>query len=84
MQIMKGSVKDREKKLDSLEVDEEIAQKEANIAQLKAVKAELKRRYGRHWGKYLKIHPNTASLTDLYAVDPSLRDLFKPRMSRGY
>ena len=77
-----GSVKDKERELDTLEVEEEIEGKKANIARLKAVRAELKKRYGRDWTKILKVKAGSAKLEDYYAVDPSLREMCVPRRSR--
>ena len=77
-----GSVKDKERELDTLEVEEEIEGKKANIARLKAVRAELKKRYGRDWAKILKVKAGSAKLEDYYAVDPSLREMCVPRRSR--
>lgn len=77
-----GSVKDKERELDTLEVEEEIESKKANIAQLKAVRAELKRKYGRDWRKILNIKASGAKIEDYYAVDPSLREMCVPRRSR--
>jgi hypothetical protein len=74
-----ASIKDKEKELDNLELDEAIETRETRIAQLKAAKAELKKKYGHNWSKLLKVKANTQRIEDLYAVDPGLRELCVPR-----
>jgi len=77
-----SSVKDKERELDTLEVEEEVENKKTNIAKLKAVRAELKKRYGRDWSKLLRVKARSATLEDYYAVDPSLQNMCLPRRSR--
>ncbi len=74
-----SSIKDKERELDSLELDEAIETRETRIAQLKAAKAELRKKYGHHWWKILKVKASTQRIEDLYAVDPGLRELCVPR-----
>lgn len=71
---MDKEVLKKERVLDRKRLDNEIATQEAEIAQKKAIVAEMKRRYGRNWRNVLGVK----GLADLYAIDPTLRDLAKP------
>lgn len=74
----RGDVRSKEKKLEELEVEEQIESKRANISQLKVVQRECKKKYGQGWRKYLRLGSGS-KLEDFYAVDPSLRELFTTR-----
>ena len=80
---MDEQLKDRERTLERLRVDDEIAGERMNIAQKRAVEREMKQKYGRDWKKILgyvgKLKPNREAIQDLYSVNPELRELSNPR-----
>jgi len=74
---MDKQLANKERELERLRVDNEMETQRAEIAQKKAVEAEMKKKYGSNWRKILG--RGKMSLQDYYAVDPSLRDLAIPR-----
>ena len=70
---------EREKKLERVKLDKDIATEEAEIAQRKAVIKDMKAKHGRDWKKILNIHPKKDTLQDMYAISPDLRNLSIPR-----
>jgi len=65
--------------LEILEMDDQIESKRLSIAEKKGIESELKKKYGRDWKKILGIiKVDKETLNDLYAIDPSLRDLSRP------
>ncbi len=79
---MDDILKEKEKTLERLHVDKEIASEEAAIAEKKALEAKLKKEYGTNWKKILGvvkgIKPNREAIQDLYSVSPELRELGRP------
>ena len=72
-----------DKKLEALEVEDEMESHKMSIAQKKAVAREMKAKYGRDWKKILNVVAiNKNTMMDLYSVDPGLRDLNRPRGGR--
>lgn len=77
----------KERKLEGLTIDREIAGKETDIAREKAIAREMKKKYGSDWKHILgivgkSIRPNREAIQDLFAINPELRDLHKTRGSR--
>ena len=71
-----------DKELESLKIEKQIANEKAEIAQRKAVEAEMKQKYGRDWKKilgFIKPKASAERLHDLYAISPDLRDVSIPR-----
>ena len=84
---MADAIKEKEKQLAELEVEEEIASKRADIAEKKALEREMKKKYGRDWrglwGAFRKgIRPNKEVIEDLYCMgggqQQQLRDMSRP------
>lgn len=82
---MNSRVREKERELEELEVDHEIASKKADIAEKKAAEAEMKRKYGPNWRKLLgyarKLKPNREVIEDLYIASgktEKLRDMSRP------
>jgi hypothetical protein len=71
---------EKEKKLEHLKLDEEIAETQMSIAQKKAVEREMKQKFGRDWKKILGIKGgiNKESLQTMYSMNPDLKDLNRP------
>lgn len=73
----------RERELELLSVEDEIADKRRAIAEKKALEKEAKRRYGRNWRKIIgSIKPNPEAIQTLYSQNPELRDLNRPRFRK--
>lgn len=62
----KESIEDKERRLEGVQVDDEILSYEASIAEKRAIIAELKRRHGPRWKHILGIK-GKLSLADLRA-----------------
>jgi len=81
------AIKEKEKQLAELEVEEEIASKRAEIAEKKALEREMRKKYGRDWrglwGRFSKaVRPNREVIEDLYCMgggqQQKLRDMSRP------
>lgn len=73
------------KRLEELELDDEIASKRMSIAQKRAIEKEMKAQYGSGWrkvvgivGKVGSLRVNSDSVQTLYASNPELRELNRP------
>jgi len=76
---MDADILKKEKSLEGLTVEDQIEDKRLSIAQKKAIEAELKNKYGSGWKKIFGVlKVNRETIHDLYAIDPSLRDLTRP------
>ena len=84
---MADAIKEKEKQLAELEVEEEIASKRAEIAEKKALEHDMKKKYGRDWRKLFggfrkAIRPNKEVIEDLYCMGGDnqrrLRDMSRP------
>lgn len=75
---------DKERKLESLKLDEDIAETQMSIAQKKAVEHEMKAKYGKDWKKLLGIKGmiNKDTMQTLYTMNPDLRELNRPNIRR--
>jgi len=81
---MDEKLKSREKQLELAKVENEIATARTEIAQKKALEAEMKARYGTDWKKIIgyvgkSFGTNEERAHSLYSVDTSLRSLSIPR-----
>ena len=79
---MSDELLEKEKKLESIKIDNDIETQKAEIAQKKAIEARMRREYGTDWKKILgMLRPKASAerLHDLYAISPDLRDLSVPR-----
>ena len=81
---MDSRLKSKEKELELKKVENEIESQKAEIAQKRALEAEMKARYGTDWKKIIgyvgkSFGTNQEKAHSLYAVDTSLRDLAIPR-----
>jgi len=83
---MDEEIKDKEKKISLLELEDESLGKELSVEQKKAAIAEAKKLYGRDWKKILfgalkSLRVNRETLQTLHGlgVNSSLRDLSDPR-----
>ena len=74
---MDKQLSEKEKQLERARIDNDIATQRAEIAQKKAVEAEMKKKYGTNWRKILGV--GKMGLQDYYALDSSLKDLAIPR-----
>ena len=86
---MDGILKDKEKKLERLALDERIAEKQQSIAEKKRVEKQMKRGEGKDWKKVLgvvkHIRPNREAIQDLYTLgggSESLREMGSPKRLR--
>ena len=79
---MDSMLRQKERKLEGLRIDNEIAEERAGIAEKKAIERDMKKKYGPDWKKILGIvrgiKPNREAIQDLYTLNPELRDLNKP------
>lgn len=79
---MDAEMREKERAIERLALDEEVESKKKTIAELQALKREAKRKYGSNWKQILGIigslKPNMDSVHTLYTADPSLRELSKP------
>lgn len=86
---MDREAENKERFLDRLKVDEEIAQTKKSIAEQKALERQANKVEGRDWKKMFlgaarSIKPNREAIMDLYAVNPNLRESNRPpRIIRG-
>lgn len=89
---MDDAIKNKERQLEKLEVDDELATKRLSISQKKAMEREAKQKYGRDWKKILggalkSIRPNQERVQDLYSMGiggEELRNMNRPdRIGRG-
>lgn len=83
---MDSKLKSKEKQLELAKVENQIETEKAEIAQKKALEAEMKARYGSDWkkvlglvGKGLSIKTNAEKAHDLYSVNSDLKNLAIPR-----
>lgn len=73
----------RERELEILQVEDEIADRRRAIAEKKALERAAKRQYGRNWRKVIgSIKPNPEAIQSLYASNPELRELNRPNRLR--
>ena len=83
---MDGILKEKEKKLEQLELDERIAEKRKNIAERRRVEKQMKKGEGHNWRKTLGIikglKPDKEILQDLYAVGGDLKEYSNPNRLR--
>lgn len=79
---MDKDVMKRERDLELLEVDDQIAERRMSISQKKAIEKEMRAKHGRNWRQVLglvgKLRVSSDSMQDLYSVNPELRDLSRP------
>jgi len=78
--MLEGDLKEKDKRLERLELEDEMASHEMSIAQKKAVAKEMKKKHGRNWRKILSV--DTKKMQDLYALNPELRDYNRPVRAR--
>lgn len=78
--MLEGDLKEKDRTLEKLELEDEIASHRMSIAQKKAIEKEMRKKHGRNWRKILSV--DTKKMQDLYAVNPELRELNRPRLSR--
>lgn len=83
---MDSRLKSKEKELELKKVENEIESQKAEIAQKKALEADMKQRYGNDWkkilgmvGKGLAMKTNAEKAHDLYSVNSDLKNLAIPR-----
>jgi len=86
---MDGILKDKEQKLERLELDERIAEKEKNIAERRRIAKQMKRGEGKDWKKILgvvrAIRPNQETIQTLYSLGggpESLKEMGSPKRLR--
>lgn len=77
----------KERLLEKLKVDKEVEGTRAEIAERKAKEREMKKLHGRDWKKVFmgamsSVRPNREAIQDLYAGNPELRELSRPRTRR--
>ena len=79
---MDKDIKDKERVLERLKLDDEIETQKMSISQKKAVEAQMRKTHGRDWKKLLNIgslvRPNMEVVHDLYSVNPELKELSRP------
>jgi hypothetical protein len=83
---MDTEIRDKERKLEHLKVDNEIEKEKVDIAQKKALEAEAREKYGSNWKKVLGwakgLKPDQEKVSDLYSMGvggEELRSLNDPR-----
>ena len=83
---MDSKLKAKEKQLELAKVENELETQRAEIAQKKALEAEMKQRYGTDWkkiigyvGKGFNLKTNSEKAHDLYSVNSDLKKLAIPR-----
>lgn len=85
---MDNEVREKERELDKMSLEDEMTSKELSIAQKKALIREAKAKYGHDWKKVLgmvgkSIHVNSENMQTLYSQGlGDLRDLSDPRVRR--
>ena len=69
---MDKEFKSKERTLEILKIDDEIADERRSIAEKKAMEAEMKKQYGSGWRKILgftkHLKPNLETMHDLYSL----------------
>ena len=76
-------LREKERILESLGVEENIAERRRSIAEKKALEKDAKARHGSNWKKIVgnvsgSIRPNMEAVQNLYASDPELREMSRP------
>lgn len=83
---MDKGLESKERKLERLTIEEEIADKETNIAEKRALERQAKQLHGRSWRKILGVvkalRPSGEAIQTMYSVSPELRELSRPRVHR--
>lgn len=72
----------KERQLEAARLDNQIAGERSEAAQKKALEAEMKKRYGKGWRKFLGIGVKADVVQSLYSYDSSLKDLAVPGSRR--
>lgn len=78
---MDNTLKNKEKTLERLKIEDEIQSERTSIAEKKALEREMKKKYGRDWKHILGFAGGLLSpeaKQNLYSVNPELRELTKP------
>lgn len=71
---------DKQRELEGLHIEREIADERMEIAKRRALEREAKRHYGRNWRKVIgNVRPNAEAIQTLYAAGTDLKELGKPR-----